>query len=320
MMYYIIAVVVIGYILVTWFVRSRRLKDCSERFVFITGCDTGFGNGLARRLDQLGFHTFAACLTEKGADDLTEATSARLVAVCCDVTDDDSIKQTLATVKSHLPNNKGIWALVNNAGVTGAVAPSEWLSREDWKIPMSVNVLGMASVTNHFLPLLRMCGGRIINTSSVLGRVAAGPTAYVVSKYCVEGYSDTLRRELLHQGVSVHIIEPGAFKTNITNPDLLTASMEKVYRKLDPEVQQYYGKEYCSGLQTLMTLLSRWEADGNLDKVVDAYIHAITAVYPKTRYVVGVDANTIFTLLWNVPDRITDLILGLTYPRPQGER
>ncbi|XP_067649352.1 dehydrogenase/reductase SDR family member 9-like isoform X2 [Haliotis asinina] len=319
MMYYIIALLVIGYILITWFVRSRRIKDYSDRFVFITGCDSGFGNGLARRLDRLGFHTFAACLTEKGADDLTKATSTRLVAVCCDVTDDDVIKQTVATVKEHLPNGKGIWALVNNAGVTGAVAPTEWLSREDWKIPMSVNILGMASITNHFLPLLRISGGRIINTSSVLGRVAAGPTPYVVSKYCVEGYSDLLRRELWHQGVSVHIIEPGAFKTNITNPGVLAPSMEKAYRKLDPEVQQYYGKEYCSGLETLMGLLS-WEADGNLDKVVDAYTHAITAVYPKTRYVVGVDANILFRLLWHVPDIITDLLLGLTYPRPQGQR
>ena len=69
-----------------------------------------------------------------------------------------------------------------------------------------------------------------------------------------------------------------------------------------------------------MDLLSTSDADGDLGKVVNAYTHAITARFPKTRYVVGFDANILFRLLWNLPDWMTDLALGLTYPTPQGRK
>ena len=85
-----------------------RVGNYGDKFVFITGCDTGFGNILAKRLDQLGVHVFAGCLTETGATKLKLESSPKLVTVKLDVTDETSIANAVDTVKQALPTGKGI--------------------------------------------------------------------------------------------------------------------------------------------------------------------------------------------------------------------
>ena len=89
----------------------------------------------------------------------------------------------------------GLWAVVNNAGVGGSVlGPLEWHRRDAYRELLDVNLLGMVDVTRIFLPLIRKGQGRIVNMSSLAGRMAAiGNGLYTVSKYAVEGYSDCLR-------------------------------------------------------------------------------------------------------------------------------
>lgn len=95
------------------------------------------------------------------------------------------------------PNRTGLWAIVNNAGVTGALGLSEWLTKEDYERCNSINLYGVIDVTRIFLPLVRKGQGRIVNVSSVIGRIAAAFAPYVVSKYGVEGFTDCLRFESL---------------------------------------------------------------------------------------------------------------------------
>ena len=105
--WYIIGAVA-GYFFIKWLLGFLKIKDYSDKYVFITGCDTGFGHLLAKRLDGMGFHVFAACLTEKGADDTKKGTSSRLITLSpVDVTKEESIKKALEEVKSKLPTDKG---------------------------------------------------------------------------------------------------------------------------------------------------------------------------------------------------------------------
>ena len=90
----------------------------------------------------------------------------------------------------------GLWGLVNNAGVMGALGPVDWLAQEDFVNVMQVNVLGMVRVIRTFLPLLKRsrCGGRIVNMSSIFGKLSipyASP--YCMAKHAVEALSDSLR-------------------------------------------------------------------------------------------------------------------------------
>lgn len=87
----------------------------------------------------------------------------------------------------------GIWGLVNNAGVFGPLAPLEWMSRQDFQSVFEVNTLGMVETCRIFLPLILKTKGRVVNMTSVNGRIATTTGPYVASKFAAEGYSDWLR-------------------------------------------------------------------------------------------------------------------------------
>ncbi|XP_046569861.1 retinol dehydrogenase 7-like [Haliotis rubra] len=314
---YVVAAVVV-FLLLKELMRLPTVGKYGERYVFITGCDTGFGNLLAKRLDSLGFNVFAACFSERGADELRKVSSSRLKTLSLDVTKPDSIVKARATVERQLPSNKGLWAIVNNAGISGAVGQIEWLTRADYERCLSVNLYGVIDVTKTFLPLVRRCRGRVVNISSMMGRIAATSAPYVVSKYGVEGFTDCLRREVLKQGVSVHLLEPGFFRTDIVNVDAITKSFQTCFNQTDPEVQRYYGGEFVPKMKTRITEMLEKVASPKTHLVVDAYTHAIIATFPRTRYLVGNDCKYYFRLLWNLPEWISDRVLTANFLVPEG--
>lgn len=107
MFLYVLGPVAIWF-LYRWYKESKRVPNKGDKYVYITGCDTGFGNLLARHLDQLGFRVIAGCYTEKGEDELKKTTSDRLTTVHVDVSDSESVKQAAASIKD-LVGEKGEW-------------------------------------------------------------------------------------------------------------------------------------------------------------------------------------------------------------------
>lgn len=87
----------------------------------------------------------------------------------------------------------GLWGLINNAGVLGVLAPTDWLTVEHYREPVEVNLFGLINVTLNMLPLVKKARGRVINVSSIGGRLAFGGGGYTPSKYAVEGFNDCLR-------------------------------------------------------------------------------------------------------------------------------
>src|SRR6218665_727103 len=88
-------------------IRIPRVGNYPDRYILITGCDTGFGNLTAKRLDQLGCHVFAGCYTEKGETELKKACSERLHAISLDVSSKESVRRALDYVKGKLPQGRG---------------------------------------------------------------------------------------------------------------------------------------------------------------------------------------------------------------------
>ncbi|XP_050412347.1 retinol dehydrogenase 7 [Patella vulgata] len=313
--------VLIGCFTLKWFLGRLKIKNYGEKYVLVTGCDTGFGNLLAKRLDRLGFQVIAACLKQDAAAELKKTSSERLQTLQLDVTSEDDIKSALTKVKSILPSNKGLWAVVNNAGVGGAIGPIECLNRKDYLDSLAVNLFGVIDVTKMFLPLIRKEKGRVVNIASMLGRIALtpAPAPYCVAKYGVEAFSDCLRREVYHQGIKVSILEPGYFNTEIINTQQVHKRFQEAFNQGDSDFQQYYGQEFID--QTTMLINKLPETSSNkLFKVIDAYEHAITARYPKPRYIVGKDAKYFVRLLWTIPEWVSDFVICLNSPRPQGSR
>uniref|UniRef100_A0A8B9LVC9 Dehydrogenase/reductase (SDR family) member 9 n=1 Tax=Astyanax mexicanus TaxID=7994 RepID=A0A8B9LVC9_ASTMX len=242
MFLYILALVVLLYIY-RWFRELKRVPNKSEKYVYITGCDSGFGNLLARHLDSLGFSVIAGCYTEKGEDELKKACSTRLSTVPLDVTNNDSIRKATEIIRK-LVGERGLWAVVNNAGVSVPSAPNDWLVIDDFMHMINVNLNGVIAVTLSVLPLIKKAKGRVVNVASVFGRVSPFGGPYCVSKYGVEAFNDSLRMNMVHFGVKVLCIEPGFFKTSVTDTKLLENSIQKLWERLPQDVKNDYGSDY----------------------------------------------------------------------------
>jgi NAD(P)-dependent dehydrogenase (short-subunit alcohol dehydrogenase family) len=219
-----------------------------------------------------------------------------------DVTDSESIVSALRTVGEASP--AGLAGLVNNAGVS-AGGPLEFVAIEEWRRALEVNFIGQVAVTQAALPALRKARGRIVNMTSIGGRLASpflGP--YNASKYALEAVTDALRIELRRFGIEVAAVEPGAVATPIWEKGRATA--EQATETMPAEALKLYG----AGFAAISKFISEGERSGAppLD-VARAVEHALTARRPKTRYVVGRDAQMRLMLTRLLPTRLMDRVV-----------
>ncbi|XP_008542671.2 retinol dehydrogenase 16-like [Equus przewalskii] len=313
-MWLYLAVLVGLYYLLRWYRERQVVSNLQDKYVFITGCDSGFGNQLARQLDLRGLRVLAACLTEKGAEQLRDRTSDRLETVILDVTKTESIAAATQWVKEHV-GDRGLWGLVNNAGVFMPSAPNEWLTKQDFVKILDVNLLGLIEVTLSLLPLVRKARGRVVNVSSCLGRVSLLGGGYSISKYGVEAFSDSLRRELSYFGVKVAVIEPGYFKTGLTRNGRIAQGIQEAWDHASPEVKEIYGEKFPASLmKSTVRLEPSWCK--NLSLVTDCMEHALTACHPRTRYSAGWDAKLFYLPVSYMPSFLADAINNWNFPRP----
>ncbi|GFX63969.1 estradiol 17-beta-dehydrogenase 2 [Trichonephila clavipes] len=205
-----------------------------NKAVLITGCDTGFGHLVAKRLDSKGFHVFATCLfpSGEGATELKKSCSQRLQVLHLDVMKDESVKEAAEFVKQNL-GSCDLWAVVNNAGIQTGFSV-ELSDINDFKNCLEVNTLGPVRVVKAFLPLLRQSKGRIVNITSTAG-VNAFPffTPYTTSKYASVGFTDALREEVDLWGIKVISLEPEIFKTRLTNKKVIGKEFDETIKNLD---------------------------------------------------------------------------------------
>lgn len=273
------------------------------RAVLVTGASSGIGRACALHLDAIGFRVFATYRKPEDADSLRAAGSDRLSVVRLDVTEPDAIEAARVDLVNALGGD-GLHGLVNNAGIAVA-APLEFLPTDALRQQLEVNVVGQMAVTQAFLPQLRAARGRIVNVSSISGRMAAPFVgAYAASKYALEALSDALRIELRPWDIRVALIEPGAIETPIWETSGRRA--EAMRADYPPEAEEMYGP----ALQGLLRRIANMKGTPT-GPVVDAIVDALTADRPRVRYVVGTDAKTRLWLTW-LPDRLRDWIIAKT--------
>ncbi|KAM8934076.1 retinol dehydrogenase 5-like [Pelodytes ibericus] len=307
-------------IIACWTIRdSLKIKDVHDKYVFITGCDSGFGNLLAQRLHKKGFGVIAACLTEKGSQDLINCTSPSMRTVILNVTNPRSIDKAVEYVAAET-GNKGLYGLVNNAGRAIPIGPTDWMEMDDFHRVLDVNLIGLIEVTLKFLPLIKKAQGRIVNVASVMGRLAFGGGGYCLSKCGVESFSDSLRRDMQYFGVKVSIIEPGFFKTGVTSLDIIEKDLNRLWNRLTPEVKCSYGDTYFDKYLKVQRLSMNTFCDTDISKVTNCMEHALRARYPRTRYGAGWDAKFFWLPLSYAPAVIADVLLKLILPRPGGTK
>lgn len=277
------------------------------RSVVITGVSSGIGYGTAKAFVGGGYRVFGSVRRGEDARRLEGELGAGFVPLVFDVTDPEAVLGAARRVE-QVVGATGLAGLVNNAG-TAIGGPLKHQPLGDVRAHFEVNVIGLVSVTQAFLPLLeakegRTDGpGRILNISSVGGRIAAPFIgAYAGSKHAVEGISDALRRELLPYDVDVIVIRPGAVRTEIWDKGAAGADR---YAKTDyAEALENFGR-YANGLAK--SGFSPEEFGVRIREVFESR-------RPRTRYAIvpGRFAN------WTVPALLPDRLLDRLTARNAG--
>ncbi|NWX19778.1 DHRS9 reductase, partial [Aegotheles bennettii] len=301
----------LGIVSLWWHWRAKdrmKVTNLTGKYIFITGCDTGFGNMAAKIFDQKGFRVFASCLTETGAKELKAVTSKQLQTVLLDVRDSDSVKKVAAWVKAEV-QSEGLWGLINNAGIMRPSVPIDWLDIEHFREPIEVNLIGLINVTINMLPLIKKAKGRIVNVSSVGGRLAFGGGGYFPSKFGVEGFNDSLRRDMKAFGVKVCCIQPGLFKTALSNPAKIMKEKEVIWNKLPPDIKKQYGEDYFQKDAAKKEKLLKICLNKDISPVIQCMEHALTSLHPRAHYIIGRDAKLFWNPLSRMPAVIQDFVL-----------
>lgn len=270
--------------------------------LLISGASTGIGRAIAIHMARRGVTVWAGVRSDKAYESLKKTNVRGLNPVLLDVTDSESVAQAVREVRK---TSGMLHALINNAGIaTGG--PIEALSMHEWRKQFDVNFFGMVELTKACLPLLRESKGRIVQMSSISGRVASpflGP--YAASKFALESFSDSLRRELHSHGVKVSVIEPGPIDTPIWRKSMNeNIALSKNY---PPEVLEVYGPAITKFFKEMENVET---SAAPVSLVVKAVEHALTSRRPRTRYPVGRGIGLTSALSGVLPDVWIDQLLS----------
>jgi len=244
-----------------------------QKAILVTGASTGLGRMLAETLAAKGYYVYAGARKDKDLEALNAIDNIR--AVRLDVTVQADID---AAVKTVTEANRGLYAVVNNAGV-GLMAPMIELDDEDLDFIFNVNVFGPVRITRSFAPLLIQSKGRVVNIGSIAGvqtRTFYGP--YSMSKHAMEAFTDTLAIELDRFGIKVSIVDPGGFSSQIG---------ENIFKRMQARGVDIEDSLYKDDWQNNWVL-----AGGDLSKmpgpgfIVARVEHALFDADPQPRYMV----------------------------------
>ncbi|MFD7969533.1 SDR family NAD(P)-dependent oxidoreductase [Streptomyces clavifer] len=281
----------------------------NEKLIVVTGASTGMGASAARELAGQGFHVLAGVRRDRDADAIR---SAGIEPVILDITKSDHVEALAARVAR---DPRALHALVNNAGIQ-VNAPVESLPMAQWRWVFEVNLFGHIAVTQALLPALLRSKGRVINISSVGGKVAmATYGAYAGAKFALEAVSDSLRREVAPLGVHVVVVEPGGVRTEMAARGITTAN--DLAANMTPEQDERYG----SLVEATNTLMATGTSSGvTADAAARVIAKAVTTRRPRTRYTIGRDAALVTRLARILPDRTLDRVTAANLRRhyPKG--
>lgn len=264
----------------------------SKRTVLVTGCSSGIGLATCHVLSRNNFMTYGTVRNlskAKKIQDLINRENLSLKILRLDVNDNQSIK---LAVKKILTDTGRIDVLINNAGY-GMFGPVEEITTQEVKKQFETNFFGTIRLIKAIVPIMRKQGnGTIVNISSMVGRFGVPlNSAYVSSKFAVEGLSESISFELEEFGIRVIVIEPGVVKSDFFhNVKVKGMNLESPYHKLMERRVNFLDKAMKN------SLTSSYD-------VADTILEALNSKDPKFRYVIGNDATNSLCMRNSLSDR-----------------
>jgi NAD(P)-dependent dehydrogenase (short-subunit alcohol dehydrogenase family) len=263
--------------------RLQNSPNYNKNVAIVTGSSTGIGYETSLTLARNGFITYATMRNLNKAENIKSVATKESLPIYVkqlDVTDDLSVKNAIEAISSETGGRIDI--LVNNAGY-GLNGAFEDLTMDEIKAQYETNVFGLIRTTQAVLPIMRrQKSGTIINISSGVGRFGIpGASAYVSTKFAIEGLSESISYELGPFGIKVVIVEPGVIRTNFGN-GLVVAKKSQ-----DPN------SPYLQIMQKLATGFEEMMKNASSpDLVAKVVLNAVTTENPNLRHLAGNDVET----------------------------
>ena len=254
----------------------------SQKVALVTGSSSGIGFETCLTLARNGFLTYATMRNLNNSEKIKSVATKEglpIRVVQLDVTEDRSINDAVHSIASDVGT---IDVLVNNAGY-GLNGAFEDLAMEEIKTQFETNLFGVIRVTQAVLPIMRkQKSGIIINISSAAGRFGyPGESAYVSTKFAIEGLSESMAYELEPFGIRVVLVEPGPIRTNFADGMVATKK------------SQNPNSPYLEIMKKLNAVLaSIRENASSPDLVAKVVLKAVTSENPSLRYLAGKDMET----------------------------
>jgi NAD(P)-dependent dehydrogenase (short-subunit alcohol dehydrogenase family) len=265
----------------------------------VTGSSSGIGFETSLLLARKGFYTYATMRNLNKSlkiKEIAEKENLPLKVLKLDVTDDKSVTDAIRQITDE---SSRIDVLVNNAGY-GVMGAVEDLSLDEFKSQFETNFFGVIRVTKEVIPIMRNQenNGNIINVSSVGGKIGLPlNSAYISSKFALEGLSESMRYELEQFGIDVILIEPGVVKTNffenvvINNNNTSTTNNKTSYSQLTQKLFECFVPMLNSSSSSLSS------------DIAEVIYQAIESKNRDVRYPVGKDAVSIIKTRQSLSDK-----------------
>lgn len=192
-----------------------NLFSLTGKVILVTGASRGIGKSIAQMLVAQGATVAGTATSESGAAKISEYLGESGKGYALNVTDSDSIKETLAAIKADLGD---LDVLVNNAGITRDNLLMR-MKEQEWDDIIDTNLSSIFRLSKAVLrPMMKKRSGRIINIGSVVGTMGnAGQANYAAAKAGVIGFSKSLAREVASRGITVNVVAPGFIQTDMTD-------------------------------------------------------------------------------------------------------
>jgi NAD(P)-dependent dehydrogenase (short-subunit alcohol dehydrogenase family) len=277
--------------------RTKRLQ-----VALITGSSSGIGFETSLLLARNGIYTYATMRNLTKSQEILDITKKEclpLKVLALDVTDEKSTQKAIDMVMSE---QNRIDILVNNAGYS-LVGALEQISMDEIKEEFETNFFGIIRLIQKVLPQMRkQQSGRIINISSLAGRIGLPiASAYVSSKFALEGLSESMKYEVQDFGIDVILIEPGVIKTDfIKNLKIGKQVITSEHGDVNTSITDLPYAEITQ--KRISAFKPRFEKGSSPKEVADTILEAVTSDKPRFRYIVGQDASKLMDIRKNTSD------------------
>jgi NAD(P)-dependent dehydrogenase (short-subunit alcohol dehydrogenase family) len=263
-----------------------------QKAVLVTGASSGLGRNMTEMMAANGYFVYAGARKDRDIAELNAIENVQ--AVRLDVTKQDEID---AAVKTIADGGRGLYGLVNNAGVL-VLSPLNDIDEQEFDWQMDVNVYGPYRITRAFAPLIIESKGRVAIIGSIAGTLSSatwGP--YSMSKHAMEAYADALADEMKNFGVEVSLIEPGTYQSKIAD-----SAAKKAKQRNQADVNE-----------TVDWLTTALAESGDPDDVSKAVMHALFDGSPKSRYMVVPNQDQAHMTINSAMERLVEQNTGQPY-------